>query len=105
MDLRQYYKKLHAMESGIPDANVLVVSLETVDGGKAGVITEAPRRNACQLVLDGRARLAKPEEAAEYREAEARKRAEFERAKKASTVRVQFVRYEAPEQTAPKGEE
>ncbi len=34
MDLRQYYKKLHELEAKMPEAHVLVGSVESVDGGK-----------------------------------------------------------------------
>ncbi len=102
MDLRQYYKKLHEMESKMPETHVLVVSVETGDGGKEGVITEVPRRNACQLILDGRAKRAKPEEEEEYRLMESLKREEFQRVKRASTVRVQVVEMETKDPAPPK---
>jgi hypothetical protein len=91
MDLRQYYKKLHELESKMPEAHVLVVSVETGDGGKEGVITEVPRRNACQLILEGRARRADQKEVDEFRFQEALEREEFQRAKAASRVQVQLV--------------
>ena len=91
MDLRQYYKKLHELESKMPEAHVLVVSVETGDGGKEGVITEVPRRNACQLILEGRARRADQKEVGEFRFQEALEREEFQRAKAASRVHVQLV--------------
>ncbi len=91
MDLRQYYKKLHEAESKMPETHVLVVSLETGDGGKEGVITEVPRRNACQLILDGRAKRADQAEEEKYRQMETLKREEFQRAKRASRVQVELV--------------
>jgi hypothetical protein len=91
MDLRQYYKKLHELESKMPESHVLVVSVETGDGGKEGVITEVPRRNACQLILDGRAKRMDPEQEAQYRAQEALKRGEFQRARTASRIQVQLV--------------
>lgn len=100
MDLRQYYKKLHELESKTPEAHVVVVSEETGDGGKAGVMTEAPRRNACQLILEGRARLAKPAEVEEYRTMQSLIREEFHRAKRASRVQVQLVEREMGDPTS-----
>lgn len=91
MDLRQYYKKLHELESKMPEAHVLVVSVETGDGGKEGVVTEVPRRNACQLILEGRARRADQKEVDEFRCQESLEREEFQRAKAASRVQVQLV--------------
>ena len=91
MDLRQYYKKLHEMEAKMTEAHVLVVSVESGDGGREGVFTEVTRRNACQLILDGRAKLADPKEAEVFRSEEAEKREEFQRAKTVSRVQFQIV--------------
>jgi hypothetical protein len=91
MDLRQYYKKLHELESKMPEADVLVVSVDTGDGGKEGVITEVPRRNACQLILEGRARRADQKEEDEFRTQESLRRDEFERSKAASRIEVRLV--------------
>jgi hypothetical protein len=91
MDVRQYYKKLHELEAGMPEAYAVVVSYETPDGGKAGVLTEVTRRNACELLLEGRARVASPAEAEEFRQNEAAKRKEFELNRAASKVQVHVV--------------
>jgi len=91
MDLRQYYKKLHELESKMPEAHVLVVSEETGDGGKEGVITEVPRRNACQLILEGRARRADQKEEDQFRTQESLQRDEFQRSKAAARLHVQLV--------------
>jgi hypothetical protein len=104
MDLRQYYKKLHEAEAEMPESHVLVVSLETGDGGKAGVITETPRRNACQLILDGRARRASQEEEEAFRLDELDKREAFERAKTASRMQFQVVPRETARPTPVKRE-
>jgi hypothetical protein len=91
MDVKQYYKKLHELEATVKTADVIVVSNETPDGGTAGVMTEVPRRNACQLVLEGRARMANDAEAEAYRECEAAKRKEFVREQAASRIQYQLV--------------
>ncbi len=67
MDLRNFYQKMRKLESQIPDAHVVVVSLETPDGGKAGRMTEVKRETAARLITEGRALLAGAEEAAEFR--------------------------------------
>jgi hypothetical protein len=67
MDLRMFYQKLRKLEQEIADPHVVVISLETSDGGKAGEKTEVSRVAAARLLLEGRARLANPEETAEYR--------------------------------------
>lgn len=91
MDVKQYFKKLHELEAEVKEADVIVVSYETPDGGKAGVMTEVPRRNACQLVLERRARMASEAEAAAYRQCEAAQREEFAREQAASKIQYQLV--------------
>ncbi|MEK7406852.1 MAG: hypothetical protein AAB225_17385 [Acidobacteriota bacterium] len=89
MDLKVFYRKLRELEASIAEAYVVIVSQETPDGGRAGVRTEAPREVAARMVVEGKARLATPEEAAEYlvQMAEAKKAAE----QLAAASRVQFT--------------
>ena len=63
MDLRVYFQKIKQLEEIITGAFAVVVSHETPDGGIAGVLTEAPKSVAAQLVVEGKARLASQEEA------------------------------------------
>ena len=58
MDLRVYYQKVRDVEARIPGPYVLVESLATPDGGKAGLLTEVPRRVAAKMIVDGAAKLA-----------------------------------------------
>lgn len=67
MDLKVYYRKIRIVEAEIADADVVMISLETPDGGRAGVATEVRRRLAAKLVVEGKARLASQEEVAEHR--------------------------------------
>ena len=67
MDMRVFYQKIRALESTIPDLYVVVISLETPEGGKAGMPTEVRRDLAAKLVVEGRARLATPEETNAFR--------------------------------------
>jgi hypothetical protein len=67
MDLKVFYQKMRKLESEIPDAHVIVVSLETADGGKAGRLTEVNRETAARLVVEGRSRLANADESTEFR--------------------------------------
>ncbi len=67
MDLRSYYKKVQDAELTIKTKEVVIVSLATSEGGKEGVITEAPRTVAAKLIAEQRARLASPEESGEFR--------------------------------------
>jgi hypothetical protein len=67
MDLRMFYQKLRKIEQEISDAQVIVVSNETSDGGKPGQKAEVSRFVAARSILEGRARLATADEAAGYR--------------------------------------
>lgn len=85
MDLRQYYHKLSVKAKEITEEFPLVASLETSDGGKAGIVMEVSRATAAKLIVEGRARLAteaealahKAEWAGQEMEAEARELAEM----------------------------
>jgi hypothetical protein len=58
MNLRSYYQKIRETAQGIEAGDVWVESLETRDGGKAGVFTEVSRQLAAKLIVDGKAKLA-----------------------------------------------
>ena len=60
MDLRFYFNKIREISSSIPADFVSVISLETSDGGRAGVVSEVSRRDAARLIAEGRARLIQP---------------------------------------------
>jgi hypothetical protein len=66
MDLRAYYQKIREIETRIEEAFAIVVSLETGDGGKAGIATEVSRGIAAKMVVEGIVRMAAPEEVAEF---------------------------------------
>ena len=77
------------MEDSLKDPSVVVVSLDTPDGGRQGLRTEVPRRIAAKMVVEGGARLATPDEAREFQEqkTEARRQAE----QLAAASRMQFA--------------
>lgn len=62
MNLRAYYEAIRKIEAEILTAEVIVVSLETADGGRAGVRSTVPRKLAAKLIVDGKAVLAASEE-------------------------------------------
>ena len=78
MDIRVYFQKVREAEKAIPDPYVVIVSLETPEGGKPGLMTEVSRGSAAQLIVDNRVRLATADERKSfYKEAnEARAAAE-----------------------------
>ena len=70
MNLKAYFHKIRALEAEISEPHVVVISLETSDGGKPGRLTEVAKADAARLVVEGRARLATPDETASYRKAQ-----------------------------------
>ena len=68
MDMRVYYRKVREKEAELPGESVVVLSLETPEGGKAGVPTEVSKRNAARLLVEGRAELASDEQADAFRQ-------------------------------------
>jgi hypothetical protein len=70
MDMRVFYRKVREMEEQLHEDPVVVISLETPDGGKPGVPAEVSRRNAARLIVEGRVQLASVEQSAGFREAQ-----------------------------------
>jgi hypothetical protein len=91
MDIRIYYRKLREIEETIPGDAAVVISLETTDGGKAGVASEVSRRTAAKMVLDLRARLADEEETKLYRERQLEALRAAEQLESARRVQVTMV--------------
>ena len=105
MDLKAYYQKLRQTEDSLAEPHVVVVSLATPDGGRAGVLTEAPRAIAARMIVERSARQATEEEARVFREKSVETRRKAEQAAVASRIQVTVVA--APEGTKsasnPKG--
>jgi hypothetical protein len=89
MDLRAYYKKVREIENTLSRPFAVVVSVETPDGGKAGVLTEVATLTAAKHMAEGRARAATTEESNGFhaRNQEAKQAAD----NAASVNRMQFV--------------
>jgi hypothetical protein len=100
MDLRMYYQKIREVEEKLADP-VVMVSLETADGGKAGMRTEVPKRVAAKLVVEGRARVADEDEARAFHEAVAEAKQNADQLADAS--RMQWVVVAPTESRNPKG--
>jgi hypothetical protein len=90
MDLRTYYSKIREAEGTLTGESVVVVSLATSEGGKAGVRTEAPRKVAAKLIAELRARVATEEETLNFHAStlEAKERLEVEEAARRMHVMV-----------------
>jgi hypothetical protein len=91
MDLRAFYQKIRKLEQEIIEPHVVVVSQETPDGGKAGQKTEVMRHTAARLVVEGKALLASPEEAADFRASAEQTRQVAEQRALAQKIQVNVV--------------
>ena len=100
MDLKAYYRKVREAETTLTGEHIVVVSLETSEGGKSGVMTEAPRLIAAKLIAEHRARVANEEEAYVFRESHREAREQYEREATANRMQVVVI----PEREATKKE-
>lgn len=89
MDLKQYYRKLREIEAKIEDEFPLIVSLDTPEGGKSGVICEVTRLGAAKMISEGRAVLATEEQKELHRKRQAEIKAAAE--KEEMTRRIQVA--------------
>src|SRR5215472_4640771 len=95
MNLKLYFEKIRETELQITETFPIVVSKDTEDGGKAGRYIEVTRAIAAKMITENRARLATPDEAKAYREAQAEARRQAEEA--ADAAKVQFTVVSASE--------
>lgn len=91
MDVRLYFQKVRLVEAELKEPFVIVVSLDTPDGGKAGQLTEVTRFAAARLIVDGKARAASVEEAEDYRREVQERKLAADAAEAASKVHVTVV--------------
>jgi hypothetical protein len=96
MDLKIYYDKIRQTAARIADDYPVVVSRETGDGGREGVLTEVPKHLAARMVVDGQARLASEEEALSFRWAQAEAKRRADEAAEASRLQFTLVPKEPP---------
>ena len=91
MDLRSYYKKVREAESALKGNDIVIVSFATSEGGREGVLTEAPRSVAARLIAEGGARAATAEESGKFRAGLREARARHEQEETARRVQVVMV--------------
>ncbi len=66
MDVRQYFRKVREIEAALSEEYPVVISLETGDGGKAGLLSEVTKLNAAKMLVEGRAALATEDQRKQY---------------------------------------
>jgi hypothetical protein len=99
MDLRSYYKKLREVERTIAEEFPVVVSKETPEGGKPGMLTEVPRALAARLIAESRAEVADAKTASRFREEAEEKRYAADQLLAASRMQVMVVPAESAKRT------
>jgi len=91
VDLKKYFRKIREIEASIAEPQAFVCSLETSDGGKAGVVTEVTRELAAKMIAEGRAALATKAESDQFLEKQASGRAAAQKAEMAKRLQVTIV--------------
>ncbi|HMF74209.1 MAG TPA: hypothetical protein VK604_00965 [Bryobacteraceae bacterium] len=91
MDLRQYFKKIRDTEMALTELFPLVVSLETSDGGKSGMVSEVTRELAAKMFVEGRALLADEQQRQLYFERQAVTKRAAEKADLARRLQVAII--------------
>jgi coenzyme F420-reducing hydrogenase alpha subunit len=91
VDVKQYYRKLREIEATLNEQYVLVVSLETPDGGKAGRVSEVSREVAAKMMLEGRAVLASEKEREAYLQEQTAAKKAARKAELARRVQVAII--------------
>jgi hypothetical protein len=91
MDLKQYFRKVRQVEAGLIERFPLVVSLETPDGGKPGLVSEVSREEAAKMIVEGRAVLASEEEKELYRQHQVDTKQAAEKAEFAKRVQIAII--------------
>lgn len=91
MDLRSYFRKIRDVEVNITEPHTFISSLETSDGGKAGLITEVPRDVAAKMIVEGRACLATKTEREQFLQSQANARLIAKKADLAQRLQLTIV--------------
>jgi hypothetical protein len=91
MDLKQYFRKIKETEAAIEEQFPLIVSLETTDGGQAGIATEVSRIEAARALVENRAILATAEQRTAYFERESARKKAFEKSELAKRVQIAII--------------
>lgn len=66
MKLKKRFEEIKAALLGIEEAFVVIVSLATDDGGKAGVLSQVTRELAAKMIVDKKCMLASAEQHEEF---------------------------------------
>jgi hypothetical protein len=90
MEVKTFYRKLREIEAILPD-EVILISKETPEGGRAGRFTEAPRAVAARMIVEGIADQASEADAESYREQVRVNHSEETRRRAAASIQVNVI--------------
>jgi hypothetical protein len=90
MEVKTYYRKLRDIEATLPN-EVILISKETAEGGRAGRFTEAPRAVAARLIVEGVAEQATEADAESYRERVRQDHSDETRRRAAASIQVNVI--------------
>ena len=91
MDLKSYYAKIRETEQLLDGEHVIVVSLATSEGGRAGLHTEVPRFIAAKLITEGRARAASEQETIAFHEKQREAKERYDHEEAARRLQVVMI--------------
>jgi len=91
MELRQYFKKIKETEAAIKEPYLLIVSLETADGGKPGTVVEVSRHEAAKAIVENRAVLANDAQKQAHLEQQATRRKLAEKAELSRRLQIAII--------------
>jgi hypothetical protein len=91
MDLKNYFKKIKDTESSIEEPYLLIVSLETPDGGKPGAVIEVSRHEASKALVEARAVRANEEQKEAYFKQEAERKKSAEKAELSRRLQIAII--------------
>jgi hypothetical protein len=91
MNLRSYFQKIREFETRIMEPFVVLVSEETSDGGKEGLLTEVPKSVAAKMIADGRGHLASEDATREFQERKAQAKRDAGTEVTASRMQVTLI--------------
>lgn len=91
MNLKSYFQKIREFETSIVEPFVVLVSHETSDGGKEGLLTEVPKSVAAKMIADGRGHLASEDATREFQERKAQAKRDADTEATASRMQVTLI--------------
>lgn len=108
MDLKQYFKKIKDTEASIEEPYLLMVSLETPDGGKPGAVVEVSRQEAAKALVESRAVRATDEQKEAHFKQEAERKKSAEKTELSRRLQIAIIsdsELRTPATTQEKGEQ